>query len=795
LNGQTDARASALQEEHGVPRPLSHRETGRALRAFIYTGGMWGAWGQMVGVGTSVLTGYALWLGATEAEIAFFVSVVFLTSLAQIVSPVVIGRTSRHKTVVFLTGCLEITLYSSIVLVPLLFHGPDRILAMGAFVGLAMMCGQLVSPVYNEWLAVTTPPRILGKFTARRTNAQLLTGIVAAYLVGWYLDLFPKAERYTGFATVFAGAALLGIGGYLNLMRVPFRRMSSVAPTAELLLPFRDPRFRKLLIFYLTWHLGLGLALPFYSVFMLKTLQIGYARVAVLNGLFMAAMVVGYMIWGTLVDRYGSKAILQILIAPMALGPVLWTFNRPDAYLLIPVAMVLNGLVQAGILVSTNALLYGILPHGAGKTHYFAAWSCLLQLALCAAAVVGGVLVRHFESVDTAVFGFSVGNLQLVFLISAGALFFPNLLVGSLEDNKGTTPRQLLAQIGRGNLLSYLYGSMVYEWTSSERMRARATRRMGMSGSPMALGRLTRALDDASPEIRRHAALGLGEARSVEAVIPLLEELADEESDIRSEAAIALGKIGDPAVIDPLLEAVDDSDPRVRISAINALSEIGGDEAEGLLFWIFVHRFDRLTFPTLADALGRVGDLRMIRPTLDRLSSFRSPAIRLQLLNSVCRVLGGESRFYQTVSLDELPRAERMEELIKQAKKAFSYAQSLGGGMKTVLADLAAIQQSLDVDTSDGLPATIQQLVSDFQTWIVEGHSGTFHGQTASRVAAVVLAINTYCRRAEGEESPETRDVFLVVCLWCLGHALEEVGRQGGTTSTSTSSVSLKRGS
>jgi len=765
---------SGDEEGRGTPRSLSRRETGRALRVFIFTSGIWGAWGQMVGVGTPVITGYALWLGATEAEIAYFISIVFFTSLAQLVPPFLMERTTRHKAVVFLVGCLEITFYSCIVLVPLLFADPGRILAMGALLGLGMMCGQLVAPIYNEWLAVTTPQAILGQFTARRTNANLLTGIVAAYLIGRYLDLFPESEQYAGFITVFAAAAVFGIGGYLNLMRIPFRRVRSEAPTAKLLVPFGDPRFRKLLVLLLIWHLGVGLALPFYSIFMLKTLHISYARVALFNGLFMGAMAMGNMIWGALVDRYGSKAILQIMIAPTALVPVLWTFNRPDAYLLIPVAMVLNGLVHAGMMVSTNALLYGILPAGSGKATYFAAWSCSLQLVLGAAAVAGGVLVGQLDSVDVVVLGYSVGNLQLVFLMSAGVLLIPNMLIRGLEDGKGTTPRQLLAQIGRGNLFSYLYGSLVYDWTSSERMRARATWRMGLSRSPMALGRLIRALDDGSPEIRRHAALGLGEAHSVDAVMPLLEELADEESDIRGEAAIALGKIGDPTVIDPLLAAVDDADPRVRISAISALSEIGGDETEELLFWIFGHRFDRLTFPTLADALARVGDRRMIRPTLDRLGSFRSPAIRLQLLNSVCRALGGGHRFYQTVSLDELARAQRVEELIKQVGKAFRRAPGLNGEMRqTALSDLAAIQHSLDAETPDGLSATIRQLLGDLQAGTREGEPMAVHDPAVSRIAPVVLAINTYLEGAERGESPEIRDVFLVVCLWCLAKVLE----------------------
>ena len=165
---------------------------------------------------------------------------------------------------------------------------------------------------------------------------------------------------------------------------------------------------------------------------------------------------------------------------------------------------------------------------------------------------------------------------------------------------------------------------------------------MGRSRNPMALSRLVEALDDASPEVRKQAARGLGEAKDPEAVSHLLDELQNEESDIRTEAAEELGKIGDPTVIDPLIDALSDRDDGIQISAITALSAIGGDEVAELLFWKFADKFDRSTFPTLAEVLARRHDIRMVKPTLQRINNYKSSAIRLQLLNSVRQTLGSD---------------------------------------------------------------------------------------------------------------------------------------------------------
>jgi hypothetical protein len=292
----------------------------------------------------------------------------------------------------------------------------------------------------------------------------------------------------------------------------------------------------------------------------------------------------------------------------------------------------------------------------------------------------------------------------------------------------------------------------------------------------MALERLIKALEDASPEVRRQAAQGLGEARAHEAVSHLVDELADEESDIRSEAAEALGKIGDPEVIDPLIEALDDTDTRVQISAIRALSEIGSEEAQELLFWKFAEGFQRATFPTLSDVLGRARDLRMVQPTLTWIDKFRSPAIRLQLLNGVCRALGARRRFYRLVYQDDLTRADRIIEMIKQTQRAFKRTRTLRPEThRRIQEDLEEVRRTFEAGETDRLSETISKLADDLQSQVGEEAVSALGNEAASRLGAAVLAIRTFSNRDQKEDPAGARDIFYVVCLWCLGDAFDSV--------------------
>lgn len=755
---------------------LSFSATARGLRALIYTNGAWGAWAQMVSLQTAVFTGFVLYLGASKSSVAYFISIGSFASLAQILSStLLIHRIKRKKTFVILMGCLHNLFRFSVVLVPFIVSS-HHVPIIATLIGLGMFCWHCASPIFSGWNAEIIPEDIRARFLGRQTIANLLAGIVASYAAGWYLDLFDDTTKYTGFFTIFLLATLLGIGGFLNLSQVPFRAKASDNETGNLLVPFRNKQFRNLLIFFWVWNFAWGVGSPFYSVFMLKTLQISYSNVAILTSLFMAAMVIGSKLLSGLIDRYGSKAMLQILTIPCILTPILWVLNRPDFYWLIPLAMILNGLIFSGMLVSINALLYATIPESSNRTAYFAGWSCAIFLAHAVGPLFGSALVEWFEPVHFQLWGFNIGKLQLVFLVSGGLMIVPNFLLRAVQDNKGTTSRELLGQVGRGNLVGYLYNALVFDWARKDTNRAQAIRKMGRSRSPMALDQLIQSLNDANPDVRRQAARGLGEAGASEAIHPLLNELRDQESDIRGEAAEALGKIGNPDVIDPLIDALDDDDTRVQISAIRALSDIGGSEAQELLFWKFADHFDRATFPTLADVLGAKHDLRMIKPTLDRIQHFHSPAIRLQLLNAVCRTLGARRQFYRLISQDTLTRARTLDELLKNTRQMIKKDHILPRAMRTQIhTHLEEIHRTFDKGDTATFLTTTHTLAEYIQTEVDENTVEALGSESASQIGAAILALQIFLDEVAKHETEETQILFVIMMLWCIAQALESV--------------------
>ena len=752
---------------------LSRGQVHRALRSFIVASGLWGAWGQACGLGTAAFTGFALYLGADGAFIALFTSAAYFLALTQLLVPFLSARVRDKKGFVIGVGCVEIAFRGLPLIIPLLVPEHFRLPALVAMVCLSLFCGYAISPFYSTWIANAVPENIRARFASRQTIVSTIVAMVAGFAIGHFLDLFP-----VGFVWVFAVGSLFGLSGYLNLLRAPFPQRAAATDEQgtrlrDLVQPFHDANFRRAALFFGLWTFGVGLAGPLYSVFMLDRLQISYTEVSIFNALFMLTSIAGYRFWAGLIDRFGARPVLQILMTPAAFLPCLWAFNQPGAYHLVPVALVLSGILFSGIGVGINPLLFGLLPQGERRTMYLAAWSVTVNLMGAFGPLLGGLLVARMAGLRFSVFGVPMGDLQVIFALSALTRLAPLLILRTVRDARASTSRSLLSRMLRGNVLSYAYNASIFSLATAEGTRAHAAEALGRSGNPLAIEQLIQALADASPRVRQAAARALGESRSESATEPLVRELLDGASDIRSEAAEALGRLGSSTSIDPLVEALDDADPRVRISAIRGLASIGGDEVHELLFWHFGSDFDPLTFPTLVDVLSERQERRIVRPALGRLPDFPSPAVRMQLLNGVCRALGAGDGFYRLLSREDTDRVADVTRLLRRATGVLGGARCIDAGYRARLKILC--REAVVAYEEENIESLVQAM-REIVRAVRDGLSATSdRAYDVLSVYVVLTAIGRFISSPVRQESPVVQEIFLTVCLGRLAAAIREI--------------------
>jgi hypothetical protein len=727
----------------------------RSQRRLIANGAMWGAYGQLVAVSGPIFSGLALWMGLRASDIALVASIAALAGLIQPFSFLVARTVRDQKRFVIGFGIVEVTLVCGVALVPLIVRGEGPRFGLAAALTLGgTIMGNLVGPLFNSWFSSVITDDARARFLGRRLVLVNIAAMAVAYGSGQLIDLVQG--KHIGFGLSYLIGWLTGLGGYFLLSRIPFPSVLKVEGEISfdraLVAPLKHRQFRSLLLFYLTWVAGVMIADPFYSVFMIRDLQVSYATIGVLNAVVLAVGILGYQFWGGVVERYGGKPVLQLLMVPRFVLPLIWVFLTPRNHgVVLPAIMVTNGLVFSGMTVAVNTLLFGSVPTGSEAALFFATWAFTNSLVNSASSAAGGVISRLLADASVALGPLVLGNIKILFVISSAVMVIPFFLIRSVPDTRAKTVTYLLGQMLRGNPLAFVYNSFVFSRLRTAGAKARAARAMGRSRSPMAVDRLVRALDDADPEVREQAVKGLGETRSEEALTPLLRELADEESDVRAEAAESIGKLRHPGGVEPLLQALAAPDVRIATSAARALGDIGGIVVKDRLFEHLAKGPDKALLPTLVESLSRLADMRVVAPALEALGKYKSPVIRLQLINAACRALGAGNIFYDLLSKDDLELAEKLDQMLESMGRELKRVP-LGRRQKAVLLDRhAALRTAFEAEWFNDMPGLALNIALRLPA-------------KEPRVAAAVSALRIYSEAVDAGRA-ERPEIFAVVCL------------------------------
>ncbi|MFO7946434.1 MAG: MFS transporter, partial [Armatimonadota bacterium] len=634
---------------------MPEQATADALRNFIITTCSWALYQPNAVPAGAILSGFALSIGVSESQVAFLVSLAGFMGAWQLASSYITRRVGNKRRLIVALGLIEVTVASSIIL---MFFIPEqyRFYGIAACLIGAYILGHTVSPMYQSWISNVLPSDVRGNFFGRQLGSQTMVSMVYLFAAGRWIDHMDKS--YSGFFWVFIIGWLGGLAGYAVISRTPYPKIESQPLTAGFAEMVREPlqnrAFRRLCMYLISRLIPMGLAGAFYYVYMINYLDLSYTTIAIYTNIALFCMLLGYMIFGNMAQRYGSKPIMIILAVPVLFVPLLWSLTTTATIFLIPIAFVINGFALAGIFVSTSNLLFKIVPRGEHNSTYFAIWMTVAAVGAATGPFVGGLLRQQLAG-QYQLLGVQMTGIQVIFLTASALYVVPIIMATLLIEREATSPRRLLGQF-RGNLLAFTYNYALYTVAREDRTRAEAIRGLGRSGTPLALERLLRALGHVSHEVRAEAARGIGEGRFEEAVDPLIAALEDTDSDIRPEAAEALGRIGTRRSTGPLVEALDDPDIRVRASAIQGLGALGTPEAAEALIDTLMGDFEPDLFPTIVDAAAHHDDLRLVKPALEGLKNVSKPVIRLQILNGVGRVLGEKNHFYRIANATKLQR-------------------------------------------------------------------------------------------------------------------------------------------
>ncbi len=654
------------------PTALTPLEAQKAMRLSVVASGLGMA--ALALVTGTFLTGYALLLGAGSVTIGLLGAFPLITLPAAALSAYVAERYGIRKRLWLVAAW---AMYASVilyVLTPIVVPGDSkdvRLALLLSAVFLNSLCAAASAPVWMAWIAEIVPQRTEGAFWGRRNgivNLSMLVAIVGASLL---VDSVGR-ERLDGFIALFGIAIVFGVAMILLHYRIPEPRIGPPDRPSRFLkmlaAPFRQNTFVRYLIYISAFNFACWIMVPFIAVFFIRELQLPYIWIAAISGLNILGSVVSSKFWGYLVDRFGPKPIMSLCMYLKPLAPLAFVIaTRGNFAYMLTWLMFLDGIVNAGINVSTIPLSIGLAPRQQRST-YLAALNSVVGIVAAAAPVLGGLFLAATAGFRGSLV-VEISNYKLLFLLSAvlRVAVLPLLMI--VRDTRGAPTGAFLRQFVAGVPMRVVRYCQILAGSPDEPRRVKATKALGETGSSIATDELVKALDDPSLEVREEAATALGKISDARAIEPLIEKMRSPESKIQTQSAKALGKIRHQRSVEALIETLPTTDRALKKDIVRALGEIRDPRASQHLLRLLAAENDPATVETVVEALARLGEIQAIHHILPELRRTRNQIVKRQLAIALGNLLGTEGEFYTVLTKEIAVEAQEVERIVRACRR------------------------------------------------------------------------------------------------------------------------------
>ena len=394
---------------------------------FSFLEGIFGAPIATISSG-ALLTGYALYLGATPLEISLILSLPFLTQLVQLVAPRVIEAVGDLRKVTAYGTLYSRLIWGLIGLLPLLFLlGWNPIAPFLALSAVSLILFNVSLNSWLIWMADLIPRRMRGRFFGRR---NMYIGLITMGLLlgtGYFLDIFAaQGETGLGYSILILTGVALSYFSFRFILQVKNVPVVTNGRTsrARLLDEFRhNEQFRSILTFIGIWTFVTGIASPFYYVYLFETLRWSYADATIYAAIATGLPFLMQPFWGKILDRVGHKPLLHICVSSVTVVPLVWILITPPVSRYLWIEALVSGTLWAGINITVfNIVLYA-LP-GDRKAPVVAAFSSVTGVINFVAMILGGIIVSLIGAVHFRIstWEFSVYHVPF-FLSFVGRIF------------------------------------------------------------------------------------------------------------------------------------------------------------------------------------------------------------------------------------------------------------------------------------------------------------------------------------------------------------------------------------
>lgn len=379
----------------------------KIFRISVISGILSQIFNTLIGSGSAFVTKFAIILNASPLHFAILAAIGQISQVFQPIGALITKNRIERKGLVITLRSIGYGITLFFIILPFIFSNE---VAIKALIILSFFSVSLLSIANNAWIgwiADVVPLRVRGRFFSVISQYILLTSIGVGLIFGFLVDNFDivsykpfDAEKmHIVFAAIFFIGVFAAFWGLKVLSRMPEKkkRIEDRYSSEMLFITIKDGNFRKFLFYNCWWMLAVGIGAPFWQPFMLQKLQMSLFEVQIYNSINVIAALLVLRPWGKLIDAYGNKTAMRLIITLGGFNPMVWLFVNPYNYHLLYIEAVTSGIMWAGAgVVATNFVL-SIAPHESRQL-YSGISGAVSGLAMMTTMLISGLfLPQHLK--------------------------------------------------------------------------------------------------------------------------------------------------------------------------------------------------------------------------------------------------------------------------------------------------------------------------------------------------------------------------------------------------------------
>lgn len=377
-------------------------------------------------IGGSFWTGFLLLIQADDSFIGTMTMITAAANMLQMFAPLLLERFTRRKPLIMaMRGILMFINIVFIGLIPLFPIARQSQLTLTALSILAVnLINALIAPGISIWHIQSIPPRVRAGFYSLITMTTGAVVAIANYLGGLAVDAFKaNGLEYWGLFALRMVALLLAVYDmylYGKVAEYPYEQSAAnrVGLKDLLLKPLREKAYRKTVAVAFLWCFAANIPGAFYSVYLLKTLQVNYSYLMIINMVNVPVVLFLTPYWRKIQAKFGWFKTLYIAMGLYLIHYVGLAFVGHQSLWLYPVFAVWSFLMAIGINLCFSAIPYVNMPEK-NQTVFIGFYSTIANFAALLGVLFGKYFIQWTEPVSIRLLGVTMVNKQLLMLATA----------------------------------------------------------------------------------------------------------------------------------------------------------------------------------------------------------------------------------------------------------------------------------------------------------------------------------------------------------------------------------------